>query len=499
MSRIPIAVLRRLILGAIAAALLALAAPATQAGAASGTWDRAWGGDVNGGGVFGICTVASSCQVGTTGGAGGEMNGPDGSATDAEGNVYVADTTNNRIQKFDSTGAWERAWGKNVNGGGVFGICTVASSCLAGSAGVLGGEMNAPRGVATDASGNVYVADTGNHRIQKFDSSGVWERAWGKDVNGGGVFGICTVASSCQAGTTGGAGGEMDAPIGVATDSGDVYVADTTNNRIQKFDSTGAWERAWGKYVNGGGVFGICTVASSCQVGTTGGAGGEMNAPFGVATDSGDVYVADTTNNRIQKFASTGAWERAWGKNVNGGGVFGVCTVASSCLAGSAGVLGGEMNGPRGVDTDSGDNVYVADTNINRIQKFDSTGAWERAWGKNVNGGGVFGVCTVASSCLAGSAGVLGGEMDFPEGVPTDSSGNVYVADENNNRIQKFADPVVIPPEAPPATPPAATTSPTGTSAVTGRRAAAKRRCKKKFPKGPRRTKCLKKAKRLPV
>src|SRR5215211_1938878 len=70
-----------------------------------------------------------------------------------------------------ASGSWERAWGKNVNGGGAFGVCTVASSCLAGTSGGLGGEMSTPEDVAVDGAGNVYVADSGSHRIQKFDSS----------------------------------------------------------------------------------------------------------------------------------------------------------------------------------------------------------------------------------------------------------------------------------------------------------------------------------------
>src|SRR5690242_8711573 len=147
------------------------AAPARAAG---GSWGRAWGKGVNGGSAFGICTVAASCFAGSSGGRGGAMNGPVGIATDAAGNVYVADVFTNRMEKFDSSGHWLRAWGKGVNGGSAFGICTVAASCQAGSSGGLGGEMNDPAGVATDAAGNVYVADGNNDRIQEFDSSGNW-------------------------------------------------------------------------------------------------------------------------------------------------------------------------------------------------------------------------------------------------------------------------------------------------------------------------------------
>jgi tripartite motif-containing protein 71 len=469
--------------------LICLATIAAPARASDGTWDRAWGKNVNGGGVFGVCTLASSCLGGTTGVLGGEMTQPVGVATDLAGNVYVADGGNDRIQKFNSSGSWDRAWGRGVNGGGGFGVCGVASNCLAGTAGGLGGEMNGPLDVATDSAGNVYVADWLNERIQVFNSSGTWERAWGKNVNGGGVFGVCTVASSCQTGTTGGLGGEMNVPAGVATDSaGNVYVADSFNHRIQEFTSAGTWERAWGKNVNGGGVFGVCTVASSCQAGTSGALGGELSSPYKVATDSaGNVYVAEFGNNRIQKFSSSGTWQLAWGEGVNGGSVFGVCTVAANCLAGSAGGLGGEMHGPTGIAIDSAGKVYVAENN--RIQRFDTSGTWDRAWGKNVNGGGLFGVCTVASSCLAGTTGVLGGEMNFPgSGAPggrvaTDSAGNLYLADRSNNRIQKFVESVA------PSTP-----------GLTGRRAAALKRCKKKFRHNKaKRRKCMKRARRLPV
>jgi NHL repeat len=235
--------LSRLVAPAGLAALAAALALATPSQAADGTWDRAFGKDVDSsqpGTGFEKCTVAANCQAGSIGGLGGEFHGPRGPATDAEGNVYVADVSNHRIQKFDSAGNFERAWGKDVDTGGGTGfeICTVAASCKDGSSGGLGGELNLPTGVATDAAGNVYVADTFNHRIQKFDSSGNFQRAFGKDVDTGGGTGfeICTVAASCKAGTTGGLGGEFTTPFGVVTDAaGNLYVADLNSHRIQKF------------------------------------------------------------------------------------------------------------------------------------------------------------------------------------------------------------------------------------------------------------------------
>ena len=194
---------------ALAVALLVgLFVSAAPAQAAGGSWGRAWGKGVNGGSAFGICTVAASCHAGSAGDRGGPMNGPQGVATDAAGDVYVVDTGNNRIQEFDSSGNWLRAFGADVGGSGVD-VCTVAASCQAGSRGGLGGEMNGPAGVATDAAGNVYVADAFNNRIEEFDSSGNWLRAFGADVGGSGVD-VCTVAASCQAGSTGGLGGEIE-------------------------------------------------------------------------------------------------------------------------------------------------------------------------------------------------------------------------------------------------------------------------------------------------
>ncbi|TKJ43237.1 hypothetical protein CEE34_11600 [Candidatus Aerophobetes bacterium Ae_b3a] len=255
---------------------------------------------------------------------------PFGIATDGAGYVYVADTSNHRIQKFDSDGNFICKWGSSGDGDGYF---------------------KYPFGIATDGADNVYVADTLNNRIQKFDSDGTFISTWG---------------------SPGTEYGDFNMPYGIATDASDnVYVADTDNDRIQKFESDGTFSTQWGSYGTGDGYF---------------------KYPFGIATDgAGYVYVADTSNNRIQKFDSDGTFISTWG---------------------SPGTGEGQFDWPYGIATDASGNVYVADTDNDRIQKFESDGTFITQWGSSFR---------------------------YPCGIATDASGNVYVADTDNHRIQKFS------------------------------------------------------------
>jgi LPXTG-motif cell wall-anchored protein len=176
--------------------------------------------------------------------------------TRSSGNVYVADTSNSRIQKFSSNGKFLAVWPPN---GGV-------------QVGNGRGEFSHPEGIATDSSGNVYVADTQNDRIQKFNSSGEYVTEWGKHGTGP---------------------GEVIQPGSVATDSkGNVYVTDV--DRIQKFDSNGKFLTQWGGSGQGNGQF---------------------FTTKGVATDSSDnIYVVDSGHSRIQKFGYTCSGNEQGGK-----------------------------------------------------------------------------------------------------------------------------------------------------------------------------------------
>jgi len=279
-------------------------------------------------------------QWGGAGTTNGLFNTPYGLAIDATGNAFVADSANNRIQKFNATGTHILSFG---NTGG-------APNRLAG-----------PNAVALDNTNSViYVADTTRNRIQRYSMT----------------TGAPT-ATFPRWGAMGTGNGQFNSPAGVALDSSvNVYVADSLNNRIQKFTSTGTYTAQWG---------------------TAGTGNGQFNNPTGIAVDSSNnVYVVDRGNNRVQKFSSTGVYIAQWG---------------------AAGAGNGQFSSPRHCTVDSAGNVYVADTANNRIQKFTSTGTYVTQWG---------------------SSGATNGLFNQPRGIALSSGGIAYVADTVNNRIQRF-------------------------------------------------------------
>jgi hypothetical protein len=275
---------------------------------------------------------------------------------------------------------------------------------IGGPSGSAGAQFGSPRGIAVSESGagaadagDIYVAEPSNRRVQVLDSEGNFKRVWGGNVISleapgdlGNTAEICIVAADCQIGAAGGiAGGFFDNPQGVALNqtTGDVYVTERGNRRVQQFDAAGNFIRAFGKDVGGVGVD-VCTSAASCQTGTNGTGAGQ----FATATNTNgegiavspvaphDVFVADVTNRRINQYEADGDFIRAWGYGVDTGAAqFQVCTAASTCQAGNAaGTANGQLsnNNPLSLTIDSQNVVYATDTSsgtsANRIVRFDA-------------------------------------------------------------------------------------------------------------------------------
>jgi len=272
-----------------------------------------------------------------------------------------------------------------------------------GPAGSLGGQFNTPRGIAINqsgsggvAAGTVYVVDFNNNRIQSFDADGDFIRAWGHDVlTGGGTgFEVCEVADDCKAGIEGGAAGQFNRIAGgIAVDqvTGDVFIVDRGNFRVQAFSATGGFLRVWGADVDttGGIGFEVCEIAANCKAGVAGPAGGmfafgSTGAIVGIGTDSAsNVYVADAGNGgagnyRVQKFEPGGGFLAAAGWDVDAvdpSTGYEVCTVAANCKAGLPGSGAGQFanaNSPSFLATAPSGETYVADVANGRIVHLDS-------------------------------------------------------------------------------------------------------------------------------
>ena len=185
-------------------------------------------------GAFQFETCTSSCESGISGHSAGQLWNPQSVAVDGSGDVYVADSGNNRIDEFSARGAFVKAFGWGVSDGASK-LETCTTSCQSGISGAGAGQIDNPLGVAVHGSGNVYVLDTGNQRIDEFSAAGAFVKAAGWGVSdGASQFETCT--SSCQSGIGGGGAGQVDYPYGVAVDgSGNVFAPDVGNQRIDEF------------------------------------------------------------------------------------------------------------------------------------------------------------------------------------------------------------------------------------------------------------------------
>ena len=304
---------------------------------------------------------------------------PFGVAVDSVGNVYIADTNNSLIRKVDVSGKIS-----TFAGNGTFGYSGDGGAATAAA-------LKDPFGVAVDSAGNVYIADYTDNRIRKVDVSGKISTFAGTGTSGySGDGGAATAA-------------KLHTPNSVAVDlMGNVYIGDGFNSCVRKVDVSGkistlAGNRTWGYSGDGGPA----TAAAL------------SNLYGGVAVDSvGNVYIADTGNRRIRKVDVSGKISTLAGNGTRG-------------YSGDGGVAtSGILDNPIGVAVDSVGNVYIADTGNESIRKVDVLGNISTLAGNGISGySGDEGAATAA-------------KLYAPYSVAVDSAGNIYIADQGNNRIR---------------------------------------------------------------
>jgi sugar lactone lactonase YvrE len=328
-----------------------------------------------------ITTVAGSAAAGYGGDGGAAtaavLNDPRGIAVDATGDLFIADYANARIREVYASTAK---------------IATVAGSGSAGYSGDGGAATAAaiskPQGVAVDAAGNLYIADSGNNRVREVSHASATIATFAGGFLGDG--GAATAAI-------------LAAPADAAVDSsGDIFIADTNDNRVREVNrATGAITTVAG---NGGAGYGGDNGQATAAM---------LDAPDAVALDSaGNLYIADSGNNRVREV------------NLSSGLI---TTVAGNGTAGFSGDGGAataaEISSPDALAVDGSGHLFIADANNYRIREVNlSSGAIT-----TVAGGGSDGDGDPATTAI----------LNSPQDAVVDSAGNLYIADTNDNRVRE--------------------------------------------------------------
>ncbi len=310
------------------------------------------------------------------------LNSPSGIASDASGNVLFADLDNHRVRKVNASGVIHLVAG---NGAGYF----------SGDGGpATDATLFSPQGVAKDALGNIYIADTWNNVIRKIDTSGI----------------ISTFAGTPGFSTFGGDGGPatdawLKLPYAIVFDaSGNLIISDQGNQRIRRVDT-------------GGIISTIAGIGSGAFSGDGGAAtAATFNQPAGLAIDAaGNIYVADVINARIRKINTSGIINTVAGDGTLGFGGDGSAATSA------------ELYQPTGVFIDGSGNLLIADMVNQRIRKVNSFGVISTIAG---NG----------SPALSGDGGqATAASLNYPTAITGDGSGNIYISDGMNNRIRKVS------------------------------------------------------------
>jgi trimeric autotransporter adhesin len=392
---------------------------------ASGT---EWGQSMTANDVYTVAgSPAGTDGTSASGGSQGSslLEGPVGVMIGGGDNLYVADTGNCRVMEAPwGSGA---QWGISMTAGDLYTIAgrNGPSNCAIGddAKSSTQSDLDTPSAVWA-GNGNLYIADTGNNRVQEVAGSAHTE--FGQSMTADFVY---TVAGNwnATAGFSGdggvGSSALLDYPDGVWVDgSGDLWVSDTYNNRLREVS---------------GSTNDISTVAGNGGTRQTWGNGGPgvwaglLDASDVAADSQGDLFIADSDNNRVQEIAAS--THTQFGISMTAGDVYTVAgsSIGNSGTSGDGGIATSALLlEPEGVAADAAGNLYIADTDNNRVQEVSaSTGDIATVAGSASGTAGTSGDGGKATSALLGA----------PISVAVDSNGNVYIADDDNSRVQEIA------------------------------------------------------------
>jgi YD repeat-containing protein len=423
---------------------------------------------------FGLAKNEFLGPFGQAGSGDGQLKGPTGIAF-SDGNAFVVDSGNNRVEAFTLSGTYLRKFGSTGSEAGQFlapsGIAadpvsgslyvadqgnnrveqlSVSGSLIAtfGSHGKENGQLEGPEDVAVNSAGAIYVPDPGNNRLQEFEPlphAAILTNQLGPKVLEASQLsepravamaksGTLLVLDSAngriaqfsqagkaelQFGSSGSGAGQMSAPFALTVDSkGNIWVADTGNARIDEFNEKHEFVQAFGFGVlTGEAKPQTCSVL--CKPGVVGSEAGQFKEPKGIAvTSTGILWVTDTGNNRVEKFSKTGTFSSTFGWGV-GAGLSKLEKCTSGCHAGIAGSGNGQLSAPNGIAISPLGELVIADTGNGRVEQFTESEKYVAQIGSSGNGNG---------------------QLQHPAGVAFDpASGNLWVADGARDRLQEFA------------------------------------------------------------